>query len=192
MPCSSRMRGNSHVRFFGGRVSERERGYPLDSRASMQNITSNDQVLIWLEERHASNIFAGTKRVELRRRAMHVSNGTVVWIYVKCPVGSVLGQAVVAATHILTPNQIWQKFGSCLGLARAEFFDYCEGLRSAFILELKDAKKMKEGVPLNALRDASTTFHPPQFFVRVDPTSSLAALMSAGMPKSEGPSGRRV
>jgi hypothetical protein len=27
--CSSRMRGNSHVRFFGGSVSARARGYPI-------------------------------------------------------------------------------------------------------------------------------------------------------------------
>jgi predicted transcriptional regulator len=144
-------------------------------------MTSNDHVLISLEERHANNIFAGTKRVELRRRTMHVAAGTVVWIYVKRPIGSVLGQAIVAATHALTPNQIWHRFGSCSGLAKAEFFHYFEGLSRAFVLELKDARKLKEGVPLDALREASSSFHPPQFFTRIDPTGSLASVMVAGM-----------
>ncbi|WP_081067358.1 MULTISPECIES: transcriptional regulator [Burkholderia cepacia complex] len=144
-------------------------------------MTANDHVLISLEERHANNIFAGTKRVELRRRAMRVAEDTVVWIYVKRPVGSVLGQAIVAATHTLTPTQIWRRFGSCSGLAKREFFDYFKGLSSAFVIELKDVQKLKESVPLNALRDASSGFHPPQFFTRIDPRGSLANVMVAGM-----------
>jgi predicted transcriptional regulator len=144
-------------------------------------MTAKDHVLISLEERHANNIFAGTKRVELRRRTMHVVNGTVVWLYVKRPIGSVLGQAVVAATHTLTPNQIWRRFGTCSGLARAEFFDYFAGLSSAFVLELKDAERLKEAISLDALRDASSGFHPPQFFTRIDPMGSLADVMFAGM-----------
>lgn len=144
-------------------------------------MTANDHVLISLEERHANNIFAGTKRVELRRRTMHVTNGTVIWIYVKRPIGSVLGQAVVAATHTLTPNQIWRRFGSCSGLAKAEFFDYFDGLSTAFVLELKDVQKLREGISLDELRGASSGFHPPQFFTRIDPLSSLANVMVAGM-----------
>jgi len=140
-------------------------------------VNVNAHVLISLEERHANNIFAGTKRVELRRRTMHVSEGTVVWLYVKCPVGRVLGKAVVAATHSLTPNQIWRQFGSCSGLNRIEFFNYFEGLKTAFVLELKDVSRLKEGVSLSALRDASTGFHPPQFFTRIDPAGALASVM---------------
>lgn len=144
-------------------------------------MNANDHVLISLEERHANSIFAGTKRVELRRRTMHIAEGTVIWIYVKRPVGSVLGQAVVAATHTLTPNQIWHRFGPCSGLKKAELFDYFEGLSTAFVLELKDARKLKEAVSLDALRDASSGFHPPQFFTRIDPTGSLANIMVSGM-----------
>jgi predicted transcriptional regulator len=146
-------------------------------------MTANDHVLISLDERHANNIFSGTKRVELRRRTMRVNKGTVVWIYVKQPVGSVLGQAVVAATHTLTPNQIWRRFGSCSGLGRAEFFGYFEGLNTAFALELKDVRKLREGVSLDTLRDASSGFHPPQFFTRIDPMGSLAHAMVAGIPQ---------
>lgn len=153
-------------------------------------MTSTEHVLISLEERHANGIFAGTKRVELRRRTMHVDEGTVVWIYVKQPVGSVLGQAVVAATHTLTPSQIWKRFGSCSGLKRAEFFEYFEGLSRAFVLELKEAQMLPEAVSLHTLRSASSGFHPPQFFTRIDPDSSLASTMTAGM-SSKGKNGRR-
>lgn len=142
-------------------------------------MNARDHVLISLEERHANNIFAGTKLVELRRRTMHVSVGTVVWIYVKQPVGCVLGQAVVAATHSLNPDQIWRRFGSCSGLSKAEFFDYFDGLDCAFVLELKDARKLKTAVPLEALRDAANGFHPPQFFTRMDPAGALVNIMDS-------------
>ncbi|MBN3814064.1 transcriptional regulator [Paraburkholderia sp. Ac-20347] len=143
-----------------------------------------DHVLISLEERHAINIFAGTKRVELRRRTMNVAEGTVVWIYVKRPIGSVVGLAIVAATHTLTPSQIWRRFGTCSGLEKTEFFNYFDGRDQAFALELKSVQKLKQEVPLGKLRDVSSGFHPPQFFTRIDPTGALANAMVAGVPKN--------
>jgi predicted transcriptional regulator len=41
-------------------------------------MNDSKHLLISLEERHAVNIFAGTKRVELRRREMHVEPGSTV------------------------------------------------------------------------------------------------------------------
>ena len=142
---------------------------------------SNDHILISLDERHAKNILSGTKRVELRRRTMHISSGTIVWLYVKQPVGSVVGCAVVAETHTLTPSQIWRRFGQCSGLKKSEFFTYVEGLETAFVLELKNVRKMQVPVGLGALRDASSRFHPPQFFSRIDAASGLARVMASGM-----------
>lgn len=146
-------------------------------------MSADEHVLISLDERHANNIFAGTKRVELRRRTMHVSEGTVVWLYVKCPIGCVLGQAVVAATHTLTLNQIWRRFGSCSGLQKMEFFDYFDGLKTGFVLELRNVKRLKVGISLDVLRDASIGFHPPQFFTRIDPTGALAQIMASELLK---------
>lgn len=155
-------------------------------------MTSLNHVLISLEERHADNIFAGTKRVELRRRTMHVDVDTVVWIYVKKPIGCVVGQAVVQATHNLSPNQIWTKFGSCSGLGKREFFEYFNGLAKAFVLELKDAQKLKAAVSLDSLRDAAGGFHPPQFFSRVDPASSLMEIMSSAMTQAAPKKSRKI
>jgi predicted transcriptional regulator len=144
---------------------------------------TREDVLISLEERHANNIFAGIKRVELRRRTMHVEVGTVIWIYVKQPVGCVVGQVVVEATHQLSPSQIWKRFGPCSGLKKSEFFAYFDGLTQAFVLELKDARKLAEVVTLSMLRDAAGGFHPPQFFSRLAPDGALAKTMSSSMPR---------
>lgn len=140
---------------------------------------ANDHVLISLEERHANNILAGTKRVELRRRTMRIAEGTVVWLYAKMPIGSVIGRAVVAATHTLTPSQIWRRFGACSGLRKKEFFHYVEGLSTAFVLELRDVRRMQEPISLAALRGASSKFHPPQFFIRIDSRGPLVNIMTS-------------
>lgn len=142
---------------------------------------NNDKhLLISLGERHARNIFAGTKRVELRRREMRVDPGDTVWIYVKLPVGCVAGYATVESTHTMSPAQLWRRFGSCSGLERTEFFDYFAGVKRAFALSLTDAQVLPNPVSLAGLREASSGFQPPQFFSRVEAGGPLFSAMSAG------------
>lgn len=142
-------------------------------------MNDNEHLLISLEERHALNIFAGTKRVELRRREMHIEPGATVWIYVKVPIGCVIGYATVDKTHTTSPDQLWRRFGSCSGLERVEFFSYFDGVEKAFALELKDARLLSTRIPLADLRKASSGFQPPQFFSRVEAGGSLLKAMTA-------------
>lgn len=141
---------------------------------------NNDKhLLISLEERHARNIFAGTKRVELRRREMRVNPGDTVWIYVKLPVGCVAGHATVETTHTMSPAQLWRRFGSCCGLEKTEFFDYFAGVEKAFALGLKDAQVLSSPLSLADLREASRGFQPPQFFSRVKADGLLLCTMTS-------------
>lgn len=146
-------------------------------------MNDNEHLLISLEERHALNIFAGTKRVELRRREMRVEPGATIWMYVKLPVGCVTGCAIVDKTHAMSPAQLWRRFATCSGLERAEFFNYFEGVSSAFALELKDARVLSSPISLAALRKASRGFQPPQFFSRIEAGGSLLKAMTAGNRK---------
>jgi predicted transcriptional regulator len=142
---------------------------------------NNDKhLLISLEERHARNIFAGTKRVELRRREMRINPGDTVWIYVKLPVGCVAGHATVDTTHTMSPARMWLRFGSCSGLKKSEFFRYFAGIEKAFALGLKDAQALSRPISLADLREASTGFQPPQFFSRVEAGGSLLSAMTSG------------
>ena len=141
-------------------------------------MNDSKHLLISLEERHALNIFAGTKRVELRRREMNVDPGATVWIYVKLPVGCVTGYAVVDKTHTMSPTQLWRRFGSWSGLEKAEFFNYFMGVSKAFALELRDAHVLPDPVTLAALRKASSGFQPPQFFSRIEAGGSLLKAMA--------------
>ena len=127
-------------------------------------MTSNAHALISLEDRFAEGILNGTKLVELRRRPMRLEPGTTVWIYVKVPVGQVIGSAQVHSMHSLAPSTIWRRYGDVSGLSKAEFFGYFAGVRRAFALVLNEPKRLETGVSLQVLRKLQRSFQPPQFF----------------------------
>lgn len=132
-------------------------------------MTSADHILISLEPRHATSILDGVKRVELRRRTMHVSPGVTVWLYAKQPVGSIVGLARVQKTHAASPAYLWRKFGPSTGISKEEFCAYFEGVLKGVALVLTDAVRLRKQVSLDALREPVGGFYPPQFFARLAP-----------------------
>lgn len=131
-------------------------------------MSGNEHILISLERRHADNIFAGRKRVELRRRSMNISPGAVVWIYVKLPVGSVVGHVTVGAVHTQSPALLWREFGSVSGLSKAEFFEYFDGVDQGVALVIEESKRLTSSLSLDDLRRLDQNFQPPQFFARLN------------------------
>lgn len=140
-----------------------------------------EHVLISLDERHAANILAGTKQVELRRRTMHVEPGSTVWLYVKKPVGAVVGFATVGTTYAAAPSAVWRKYGSVSGLSKSEFMSYFDGAVVASAMSLSRSKKLKKPVSLDSLREAMPGFHPPQFYCRLKTDSSIKLHLSKGL-----------
>lgn len=128
---------------------------------------NDEHILISLESRHADNIFAGTKRVELRRRSMNVLPGTKLWIYVKLPVGSIVGHAVVGEVYSSSPNALWRRYGSVSGLSRNEFFSYFGEVDQGVALALDQSIRLRHALPLKYLRRLAEGFQPPQFFARL-------------------------
>lgn len=137
-----------------------------------------EHVLISLDQRHAANILAGIKHVELRRRTMHVEPGSIVWLYVKMPVGAVIGFATVGATYAAAPSTVWRNFGPVSGLRKFEFMSYFKGATMASAMVLHEPQKLEEPVTLDALREALPGFHPPQFYCRLKPASSIRRRLS--------------
>ena len=136
-----------------------------------------ENILISLDSRHAQNIYAGTKKIELRRRALHVKPGDVVWIYEKIPVGSITGSASITAVHVASPTKLWRQFGSISGLSKAEFFRYFSGLETACALELSDAQNLPNPLSLAELRTAVENFQPPQFFLRLQTKQPILTVL---------------
>jgi len=130
-------------------------------------VGENEHILISLEARHAENIFAGRKRVELRRRTMNVSPGDTLWIYVKLPVGSIVGHATIGEVRASSPTALWRRYGPVSGLSRHEFFEYFGEVEQGFALVLEQSTRLQSSLSLEALRRVDGGFQPPQFFARL-------------------------
>jgi predicted transcriptional regulator len=135
-----------------------------------------DNVLISLEPRHAENILAGLKRVELRRRTMNIKPGSTVWIYAKLPVGSIIGRATLARVHVRSPSKLWREFGAISGVSRSEFFEYFSEASKGVALELENSQRLTKSFDLRSLRQVSREFQPPQFFSRLRNGPLLTAI----------------
>lgn len=140
---------------------------------------NGEHILISLASRHAENIFAGRKQVELRRRTMRVVPGTTVWIYVKLPIGSIIGRVKIGAVHASSPAALWRRFGSISCLSRSEFFDYFNGAVQGVALVLEDAERLHHSLSLEVLREITVGFQPPQFFARLSAQHPLLGVITA-------------
>ncbi len=136
-------------------------------------MVEQEHILISLESRHAENIFEGTKIVELRRRTMNVSPGATVWIYVKLPVGSIVGHARIGKVHSSSPASLWKKYGAVSGLSKNEFFEYFDGSEFGVALVLEQSRRLRSSLSLLQLRQVDEGFQPPQFFARLSPVHPL-------------------
>lgn len=142
-------------------------------------MTEVENIIISLETRHAQNIYGGTKKVELRRRRLHINAGDVVWIYEKMPVGAITGSALITGVHVASPENIWCQFGVVSGLSKAEFFNYLGGLETACVIELAEARKIRTPMSLEAIRTAHGNFQPPQFFLRLQAKQEILGALQA-------------
>ena len=141
-------------------------------------------ILISLTPRHAANIFAGSKTVELRRRTMRIESGTTAWIYVKLPIGAIIGHVKVKAVHELSPATIWRRFGTVSGLSKAELFDYFEGITKGVVLELGPSQQLQNTLSLKTLRAVSSNFQPPQFFTHLADNNPVLIAVTSELEKT--------
>lgn len=138
----------------------------------------NANILISLEPRHAKSILSGDKKVELRRRAPRVLPGTVVWMYSKMPEGSIVGHAKIKKIHEASPQNLWKRFKSQVGVSRAEFFEYFSCRETGVAIELEDTRRLKNPVSLKELRSVDEFFQPPQFFKHLHLEETVTAAVT--------------
>jgi predicted transcriptional regulator len=139
-----------------------------------------EHFLVSLEPRHAQNILAGEKHVELRRRSMNVAAGATMWIYAKLPIGAIVGHVTIGAVEASSPGDLWNRYGTVSGLTKAEFFDYFDGRETGVALVLGSRSMLEDALSLTDLREVDDGFHPPQFFTRLEPSHPVRhAVMKA-------------
>lgn len=138
---------------------------------------NHPEALISLRPRHALNVLAGRKTVELRRRPARISSGMRLWIYVTLPRGHIDGVATVLDIACGAPEYIWRHYKSALCLTRVEFMEYVDGMQKVFAISIGNVSGLSRPLSLHRLRTAKADFHPPQFLQWVAPESPLHALL---------------
>ena len=121
-------------------------------------------ILISVDERYVRSMLAGTKTIELRRRAVRVPKGTHVWIYSKVPVGQLRACGIVKDVVEASPKEIWNHYGHLSGISALEFDTYYSGSETACAIVFSQVNEAPPNLTLSTLRSKLHNFHPPQFF----------------------------
>lgn len=117
-------------------------------------------LLLSIQPRHAAAILAGTKTVELRRRAPRDIDGATIVLYASGAVRAVVGTVQVATIQNGSPDAIWRQFRQDIGITRPEFDVYFTGTDEAYALVLTDPTLAPNPMPLPDLRRHD--LEPPQ------------------------------
>lgn len=138
-------------------------------------------ILISVEARHARNMLNGSKRVELRKKALNVEAGTRVWVYSKLPTGMVQVVAAVEGVESATPIEIWRKYRRECAISKSEFDDYFADSKSAHAIKLIDVRKVERAPSLEQIREKASGFQPPQFFKWLQNGSPELGILNAAL-----------
>lgn len=127
-----------------------------------------EDILISVDDRYARSMLAGSKTVELRRRILRIAPGTRVWVYAKVPRAHIELVAIASSVEVGPPIRLWQRYEAQIAVSHCEFADYFAGVAVGCAIVFSDIFPLQPSIKLSELRGISGTFHPPQFFKRLD------------------------
>ena len=118
---------------------------------------------------YSEQILDGRKTVELRRRfPLHVSEGTLAFIYTTSPRRALTGVARISHVKKMRKEEIWETFAHTAGINKAGFDSYFSGLDYGFSILFSKTKKLSRCLELDELRQ-QFRFQPPQSFLYAKP-----------------------
>ena len=138
-------------------------------------------IVISVKEEYLMMILNGEKTVELRRKAINVPPGSRVWLYAKSPVAHISACATVRQVITTSPNVVWNRYRSEVGITRGEFDSYFAGSTTACAMLLADVRCIAPALKLSELRLRLKGFHPPQFFKKLHKGSPEFLLLRSRM-----------
>lgn len=117
-------------------------------------------VLMSIRPQYSEPIFAGTKRVEFRRRCFRDKNVSVL-VYSSSPVQMVEGWLGVRRVVEAAPSRLWKDYADVGGISREMFRDYFDGCALGFAIEISSAHRLDASLPL---RRVGPIARPPQSY----------------------------
>ncbi len=113
---------------------------------------------------YASQILAGTKKVEFRKRGFK-EKVRRVYIYASVPIKQIVGYFTFSDIDEDTPANLWQKYQEVGGIAKDDFFNYYANTASGCAFVIKSVTPFKVAKSPNDFVD---NFVAPQSFIYLD------------------------
>ena len=130
----------------------------------MEKISNNKKYLfISIKPEFANKIISKEKCIELRKLKPHVKSGDYVIIYASSPVKSVIGFGKIKQIIETSPQEMWEKHSTNLGIDKVRFDNYYENKIKAIGIEIETMKSISP-ISLSRLRLIDPNFHPPQVY----------------------------
>jgi len=121
-------------------------------------------LLLSIHPRFAEAIFAGNKKVELRRRVPKLEAGDTVVVYATVPTAAIVGTFTVQRLQAASLGDLWQRTRDVAAISNSEFRQYFSGLEKGVGIWISKATRYRTSVSLEDLRVSIDGFHPPQGF----------------------------
>lgn len=141
-------------------------------------------LLLSIRPPFADAIFAGRKRVELRRTRPRLRAGDLVLVYVTAPHQELRGVLRVVRVEEAEPAAFWPLVEAVAGVGKTDFDDYFAGARQAFGIHFDHVYPFREPVAAQTLhRGGWDGFQPPQGYryLRPHEIGLLETLLEEGL-----------
>jgi predicted transcriptional regulator len=120
-------------------------------------------LFISVKPEFAKKIIAKEKKIELRKVKPRVKTNDYVIIYASSPLKSVVGFGIVQQIIETSPEQMWKKYSSILGIDKSRFDNYYNGKEKAIGIKIKEIHSIPP-IHLDDLRNVTPNFQPPQVY----------------------------
>jgi predicted transcriptional regulator len=151
-------------------------------------------LLMSIRPNYASQIFDGTKTVELRRVRPRLTTGDLVLVYASSPVKALLGAFEVSRVIAAPSSKLWNRVGRKAGTTREQFNNYFSGASLGYGIILERTWLLDKPVGLEKLRQRQSNFRPPQSYHYLTASQAnrigLVRLLANGCSK-ERPNGMK-
>jgi len=134
-------------------------------------------LLLSLHPRHACNIFAGIKTIELRRIRPKLSAGDMIVVYTSSPIKAISGWCTARSVLEGPPEAIWRQTRHACAISKTEFDEYFRGAARSFAINLTNPTRLSRSVSLETLRLAFPGFSPPQSYHYISDERMLSFLV---------------
>lgn len=132
-----------------------------DRLEAFYNNQVGTNILMSIKTEYANEIFCGNKKVEFRKRFCTKFNSAVV--YSSGVDRKLIGYFTPDKIELLSPREIWKKYGWCGGISESKFNHYYESSEIGLAIIIKNFYKFPEKLSPNVFFGGK--FNPPQNYM---------------------------